>query len=364
MSPDDVVAERDRLASVVAGRTNLPLLGMTWGTDGTWSARFWVRRAPRDYVRRDATTVRVVGHRLRVSYHPQQLPPPPLISTQVATVSVWGEANQADLARLHVGIVGLGSVGSIVAETLARIGVRRLTLIDHDHIEPRNLDRTLGATPEDADVGTAKVLVAARQIRASHTAETIDLEPFAGNVREREGLQRALDCDVLFSCVDRPAPRHLLNALAYAHLVPVIDGGILARVNDAGKLLHVTWRIQTVGPGRSCLVCLDALKPGDISLDLDGKLDDPSYIEGLGPEFDPLLARQNVFPFSLSVAAHEVLQLVGLVTGLERIGGKGPQTYHGYPGIMEAEETRVCAEGCSYSALTATAADLAGNCVM
>ena len=362
MSADDVVAERDRLASVVAGRTGRPLLGMTWGTDNAWSARLWVRRAARDYVRREAATVRVVGRRLRLTCHPTLLPPPTATNTQIATLSVWGEVNQADLAQLHLGIVGLGSVGSLVAETLARIGVRRITLIDHDHIEPRNLDRTLGATPEDADAGVAKVLVAARQVRASHTAETIVLEPFAGNVRQKEGLLRALDCDVLFSCVDRPAPRHLLNAIAYAHLIPVVDGGIIARVSD-GKLLHVNWRIQTVGPGRSCLVCLGALRPEDVSLDMDGKLDDPVYIKGLGPQFDPLLARQNVFPFSLSVAAHEVLQMVGLVTGLEHIGGKGPQTYHGYPGMMEVEEKGTCAPRCPYAALTTQASDLSGNCI-
>jgi hypothetical protein len=34
-------------------------------------------------------------------------------------------------------------------------------------------------------------------------------------------------------------------------------------------------------------------------------LDDPTYIKGLGPEFNPLLARQNVFPFSLNVASLE-----------------------------------------------------------
>jgi hypothetical protein len=45
MSRDDEIAERDRLASAVAGASGLPLLGLTWGTDGTWSARFWGRKA-------------------------------------------------------------------------------------------------------------------------------------------------------------------------------------------------------------------------------------------------------------------------------------------------------------------------------
>jgi hypothetical protein len=153
----------------------------------------------------------------------------------------------------------------------------------------------------------------------------------------------------------------MLNALAYSHLIPVLDGGIFAKVHE-GKFIHADWRIHTVGPERACMVCLGGLKREDIALDMDGKLDDPVYIQGLGPEFSPLLARQNVFPFSLSVAAHEILQFVGLVTGLTRIGGIGPQTYHCYPGTMEVDEDTKCDADCDYNALTGSAIDLSGNC--
>lgn len=362
MSRDDVIAERDRLAAAVAGRTCLPLVGLTWGTDGAWSGRFWVRQSADTYVRREATTVRVVGRRLRITHNPQLNPTRGTSAAQVATVSVWGGANQADIARLHVGVIGLGSVGSIVAEALSRIGVGRLTLVDHDRIESRNLDRTLGAVPEDAITGTPKVLVAARLAEASHTAERFSVDSYFGSLLERGGLARALECDVLISCVDRPAPRHVLNALAYAHLIPVIDGGILARIGLGGEILHADWRIHTIGPTRACLVCLGALRREEIALDQAGLLDDPAYVAGLGPEFSPLLARQNVFPFSLSVAAHEVLQMVGLVTGEERIGGVGAQTYHCYPGIMEVVPGEACVAVCEYSALTASAEDLSRNC--
>ena len=360
MSDDDVIAERDRLASAVAGRTRLPLLGLTRATDRAWSARFWLREGRGVYGRYAATTVRVAGRRLRLTFNPYLAPYPTVAPSQVATVSVWGEQHQADLARLHVGIIGLGSVGSIVAEALSRVGLTHLTLIDHDVIEDRNLDRTLGATTLDALERRPKVAVSERLIRGSHTAPAIEVDAFPGSLLSRAGLERALDCDVIFSCVDRPWPRHVLNALAYAHLIPVIDGGILAKV-EGGRLVHADWRIQTVGPGRACLLCLGALRREDIALDMAGKLDDPEYIKGLGPSFSPLVARQNVFPFSLSVAANEVLQLVGLVTGLERIGGIGPQTYHCYPGEMEVVATGKCESDCEYEALTSSAAELAAR---
>lgn len=359
MSDDDIVAEQDRLASAVAGKTGLPLVGLTRGTDGSWSGRFWLRKGKNQYGGYWAKTVRVVGPDLTVTYHPKMLPPPKTTPSQVSTVSCWGEAKQSKLARVHVGIVGLGSVGSMVAEALSRMGLSRFTLIDHDLIEQRNLDRTLGASKMDE--GIPKVNVAQRTIDFSHTAQDVSIDPHQGSLLHTEGLRKALDCDVLFSCVDRPAPRHMLNSIAYGHLIPVIDGGVLANVNSVGKLLHVDWRIHAVAPGRPCMMCVGNLDPGNVALDFDGKLDDPAYIKGLDQALNPVLARQNVFAFSMSVAAHEVLQFIGLVIGEKRVGGYGPQMYHAYPGEMEVLKIQQCNPGCGYNDLTGTVPDLTGN---
>ena len=72
MSNDDIVAERDRLAGAVAGRTGLPLVGLTRGTDGAWSGRLWLRKARHLYQRRWARSVRVVGSKLATTYHPDE----------------------------------------------------------------------------------------------------------------------------------------------------------------------------------------------------------------------------------------------------------------------------------------------------
>ena len=203
--------------------------------------------------------------------------------------------------------------------------------------------------------------MAARNAVLSSTATDLDLRPVAQSLLSPAGLGAALDCDVLISCVDRPWPRHLLNALAYSHLIPVVDGGITARVKPDGSPQHVAWRIHTVGPGRACMVCLGQLRRSDVALDSEEKLDDPDYIEGLSDEEKAALSGRNVFPFSMSVAAHEVLQLVGLVIGSRRIGGIGPQTYDAYPGAMNVRPTVPCGEGCEYAELTATAAELTSN---
>jgi len=361
MSRDDVIAEHDRLAGAVAGGTGLPLVGLTRGTDGAWSARFWARKAPRTYERRDARTVRVVGRALRMTFHPSDVPPKPS-AAQVETINVWGIDAQADLARARVGIVGLGSVGSLAAEGCSRIGVSRLSYIDHDFLETRNLDRTHGATVADVLAGLTKVAVAARATARSHTAPSLDLRVMPNSVLSADGFAAALDCDVLLSSVDRPLPRHLLNSLAFAHLIPVVDGGIFARVTPGGTPQHVAWRIHTIGPEHACMVCLGALRRSDVALDREGKLDDPDYIAGLSEEDKAAISRRNVFPFSMAVAAHQVLQMVGLVTAFERIGGAGPQMYDAYPGEMAVLEAQ-CEPDCEYLALTATAADVGSGLI-
>lgn len=359
MSDDDVFAEQTRLGGPAAGRTGLPVLGLTRATDGAWSARIWVRVGRGRYERRDCTSVRVVGRRLRTTFHPRLAPLQGALPAQVATASVWGDEAQADIARTHVGIVGLGSVGSIVGESLARMGVARITLIDHDVIEERNLDRTLGATR--SDLGRFKVDVSKRQLDASSTASRPDIQTVAASVLTPAGLEAILACDVLISCVDRPWPRFLLNAVSYAHLIPVIDGGIIAQVDAHGRLLHVTWSVHTVGPSRKCLYCLGAQRRSDVSLDREGLLDDPEYIKGLSKAEREQHARRNVFAFSLSVASHETLQFAGLVSGLQRVSGVGPQRYNAYPGSMDVSTTEPCLEDCEFTQLTATAVDMTIN---
>ena len=358
MSSDDVVAERDRLAGAVAGRTGLPLVGLTRGTDGSWSGRLWLRRARRIYERHWVRSVRVVGSRLGITYHPD-VQETIVEDTQVATASVWGEAAQKELVRARVGIVGLGSVGSLVAASLGRVGMTDLTFIDFDRLEPRNLDRTDGATMWD--VGLYKVQVAGREAASNSTARQPVVSVVPHSVLKPEGLAAALDCDVLMCCVDRPWPRYLLNTIAYSHLIPVIDGGIFAKVKADGTPQHVTWRIHTVGPGRACMVCLGNLRRSDVALDREGKLDDPDYIAGLSADEKAAISRRNIFPFSMSVAAHEVLQLIGLLTGFKRIGGRGPQRYDGYPGTMKVDVNSACEGDCEFAELETTAIDLEPN---
>lgn len=338
------------MAGAVAAMTGLPLIGLTVGSDGTWSGRFWERTAPKHYEPRWCINVRTVGQQLKVDFDNHTLPPAAFSELFKRTVTVWGEANHQKLARLRVGVVGLGSVGSVVAESLARMGMKRVTLIDFDRVERHNLDRLLGSSR--SDIGKLKVDVAERQMRLASTADGLEITSIAESIVAENGYKAALDCDVLFSCVDRPRARSILNHMAYAHLIPVVDGGISVRFKD-GKFSGVDWQVQTVAPDRPCLSCLGAFDWGYAKLEEDGKLDDPTYMDGL-PNDHPFKQNENVFPFGLNVASLEIMQLVALVTGIVNMPYIGVQRYRYIPGIMGSDIETTCRPHCKSKELIAS----------
>lgn len=346
MSGDDVAAEEGIAAQVLAV-TGLPLVGLTMAGDGRPSARFWQRVSPRRFERDSCENVRVVGDQLVVTYDPKLRPTPPLRPSLERTVSAWGEAAQADFARLRVGIIGAGNVGQIVAEALARTGVERLRLIDFDSVKTVNLDRLLHADERDVALGRAKVEGLARRLLRSSRAAMPQIEALELSVVEPDGYEAALDCDVLFSCVDRPWPRAVLNFLAYAHLIPVVDGGIVARTKADGSMRGADWRAHIAAPGRRCLECLGQYDPGLVQAEREGYFDDPTYIAGL-PRDHPARRNENVFAFGLADASLEVLQLVSMSVAPSGVADVGAQTYHLSTGWIDTDE-RACEPRCLYA---------------
>ena len=353
MSGDDIRTEQ-AMAAQAKAVTGLPLLGMTIGTDGAWSARFWQKIGPGRYERRSCQSVRVVGEDgFNITYDDRLLPPPKFRKELQRTISAWGIQKQQELARVKVGVVGLGSVGDMVAEALARVGIQSVSLIDFDIVEQHNLDRLLHATKCDYLDANLKVSVAAKALKRNATAKDFTVVEVPYSVTEEEGFRRALDCDILFSCVDRPWGRYVLNLIAYAHLIPVIDGGIAVTSKKDGRLLGADWQAHIAMPSRRCLACLEQYDPAYIQVEREGRLDDPSYIRNLPPEHS-LRRNENVFPFSLNLASLEVLQMLSLVVAPLGISDVGKQDFHFVLGTMDNRPSGVCEDYCRFPSIIAT----------
>jgi hypothetical protein len=312
LSEADHLAESG-MAAAVQSATGLPLGGLTLsGKSGFWSARFWHQADSRVWDRVDCENVRVVGLDLAISVCPRVKPDFDIPEALKRTVHAWGPGAQQALAHLRVGIVGLGSVGSLLSEQLARSGFTEVIGIDPDVMKEHNRDRTLHASKETIEKAMPKVEVARSHALCSATMPCFRFRALECGIQEEKAYRAALDCDVILSGVDRPWPRSIMNHLSYAALMPVIDGGIKVSLKGDGTLRSADWGAFVVGPGRRCLECAEQFDAGLVAVEHDGDLDDPAYIEGL-PEDSPLKKSENVFVFSTALAASIVLKLVQLI---------------------------------------------------
>lgn len=341
MSGPDVIAERDVLASP-AMATGLPLLGLTIGTDGYWSARFWEKEGKK-VQRHWCQKVRVVcKNSYKIYCNDRLIPPPKRRDVLMRTFDTWGLKHQNNIARLKVGIIGLGSVGCIIAEAITRIGVNNIVLIDPDRVEEHNLDRLLYGTVDS--IGSYKVDVASESVKKHSTAKKINIRKFPVSVHYQEAYSEALDCDFLFSCVDRPVARDVLNFISFSHLIPVIDGGVAITVNKDNSF-YAHWRSHLVTPYHQCMRCNKQYTTSDVVTELDGSLDDPSYIGNLPQEQRD--GNQNVFPFSLSVASMEVNTMVRYIVSQEWWPEVQQQDYHFLIGSIRINNQK-CNETCYF----------------
>lgn len=152
-----------------------------------------------------------------------------------------GAAGQERLARARVAVVGVGALGSAVAEQLVRAGVGSLRLIDRDVVEESNLARQALYIP--ADLGRPKALAAAAHLAAIDPAcrcEALPTELHAGNAAEL-----LADADLVIDGLDSFAARHLLNDACCRLQRPWVHGAVLGASGQSLAIIPGTtacWR--------------------------------------------------------------------------------------------------------------------------
>ncbi len=180
-------------------------------------------------------------------------------------VRAFGSSMQDAIESLDIGIVGLGGTGSIIAEQLARIGVKHLTIVDHDKFEPSNWSRLYGSTMADTKSKKSKVSIVSSNL--GKISPELKITAIKASVMTNSVLKSLAACDIIFSCLDRHAPRAVLNELAYQFFVPVIDVGVGLNKHDDG-ILGGSIRATIIGPGLPCLFCQKIIRSEMITSEL------------------------------------------------------------------------------------------------
>jgi molybdopterin/thiamine biosynthesis adenylyltransferase len=172
-------------------------------------------------------------------------------------VRAFGLEGQAMLGRLRVAVVGVGGLGSQIANALALLGVGHLLLIDPDRLELSNLNRVVGASYAQAARGWRKVRALAQRLNRARPPERRTVVPLPLDARTRDALAHLLSCDLIVGAVDSAVVRQYLNTVAMCALIPYLDAGVGVR-SENGRLTQGGGQVQVVIPGATaCLACTE-----------------------------------------------------------------------------------------------------------
>ncbi|WP_079908363.1 ThiF family adenylyltransferase [Paenibacillus sp. 32352] len=201
-----------------------------------------------------------------------------------------GEQGQARLMQARVAIVGMGALGTVLANHMVRAGVGFVRIIDRDFVEASNLQRQMLYDEADAASSEPKAMAAARRLQQTNSLVTI--EPVVADLHPANAESLLTDVDLILDGTDNFAVRFLINDVSLKHRIPWIYGGA---VSSRGVSM-------TIVPGETpCLRCMFGQAPAQ------GTTETCDTAGVIGPIIHTVASHQAAEAFKLLVGAHAQL---------------------------------------------------------
>ena len=251
---------------------------------------------------------------------------------------LFGKEGQEKINKMHVVIIGVGGVGSHVAQQLAHLGVGKLTVVDEDKLEETNLNRLIGVYDQDP-IGTSKVQIIYRMIKIINPVIKVDV--IEGSIVSDTGLSVLRNADFLFGCVDDDGVRSFINEVAQAHEIPYMDIATEIHPEDmdyGGRAIFIN--------GQGCLYCHNEIDQEEVNkfFETPESRRDREIIYGLDKD-DLGDSGPSVVTLNGVLASLACTEFMVFVTGLRE-----PKTflkYNGKLGIV-TKNTDEPTKGCYY----------------
>ncbi len=147
----------------------------------------------------------------------------------VRTESLLGSKAHNRICGARVAVFGIGGVGAVACEALARAGVGNFLLVDGDVVEQSNINRQLVAL--NSTVGIAKVSVMAERIRDINPNANVEtrVEFYTPENADGFGLR---EYDVVVDAIDSVAAKvELLIRAQKLGISAVTSGGAANRID-------------------------------------------------------------------------------------------------------------------------------------
>jgi molybdopterin/thiamine biosynthesis adenylyltransferase len=147
----------------------------------------------------------------------------------IGTIGVEG---QLKLLRSCIGVCGLGGLGGLVVELLARFGVGRLILVDGDVFEENNLNRQILCS--EADLGRPKAELAAERVAAVNSSLAVTVHHrFVGLNDIPEVFSGS---DLVIDALDNVSSRLALEDGCARLGIPLVHGAI---AGNSGQIMTI-----------------------------------------------------------------------------------------------------------------------------
>lgn len=284
---------------------------------GTSDRPTLVARRVLDGVPGPAEDIRVAGPGLVFHRAPSRAEPSGADPAYDRQNRALGAEGRSILSGVSAGLAGTGGTGSPTAEQLIRLGIGELIVVDDDVVTESTPTRGYGSGA--GDIGRPKVDTIADLNDRIGLGGT-KVIPLQLNVRDPRAVDALADCDVVFGCTDGHASRVVLNRLAYWHLIPVIDLGVLITSTDAGIIRSVDARVTIIGPGLPCLLCRGRVSPELARVELLDPVERRALAaEGYVPDLDD--------PAPSVVVYTTMVSTVAVAEFLHRLFGIGDRAY-------------------------------------
>ena len=158
-----------------------------------------------------------------------------------------------------ISIIGVGGLGSIVAEHLIHMGFHEINLIDPDVLEMSNLNRVVGAYYEDAQHKLHKVDVVKRHLTNINPKATV--LAYKRDVHDKEMESVLALSDWMIVATDNHASRLRVQELSVQYFVPLLSVGVNITVKEH-KVEDMSGEVITARVGDYlCLHCLHRINP-------------------------------------------------------------------------------------------------------
>ncbi len=204
-------------------------------------------------------------------------------------------------------IVGVGGLGSVIAEHLVHTGFPNLNLIDFDKLEISNLNRIVGATYEEAKRGDFKVDAVKRHLLSINPV--VHISTYALDVNDKKVEEAIALSDWLIVATDNHSSRFKCQELSVKYFVPMISTGVNITVEDGG-IKDMSGEVITSRMGDNlCLNCLGRVNYIKVGQEthpdktIRSELVKRGYVSGLDVK-EPAVKTLNTF---LGTMAVEVL---------------------------------------------------------